>query len=106
MDKNLLKADILKIIACGSESAPVKSYKIEESLNVKGSKVRDFVREMRREGISIAETKSGYYIAKSFEQIEPTINDLEGRASSMLKTAAALRKTFRKTIQYNLLFNE
>lgn len=94
MKNLLLKANILEIVKKHREDNPVYSLKLEELFNLSGSNVRDIVRELRREGFPIANSKSGYYYAESFEQIKGTVNDLEGRARSLIITANKLRKSF------------
>lgn len=94
MKNPLLKAKILEIIKAHSESGPVYSTEIESMLSINGPALRDTIRELRREGYPIANSHAGYYYADSFEQIKGTVDDLEGRAWSMIKTAVALKKTF------------
>ena len=94
MNKSLLKANILDLIKKHREDNPIYSGKLEEIFEVNGSNVRDIVRELRRDGFPIANSKSGYYYATCFKQIEDTINDLEARSRSLALTANKLKKSF------------
>ena len=62
--------------------------------DIKGEKVRGIIRELRRQGEPICSvnnmTKSGYYYCLT-DAIK-TINNLESRSFSMLKTAKAMRE--------------
>jgi len=102
LKKILLKANILERVKLHRQDSPVYSAELERLFDITGAEVRDSVRELRREGYPIANSSNGYYYADSFEQIRNTVEDLEGRASSMLKTASALRKTFNRNIQIPL----
>lgn len=78
-----------------AKSNPIFSKELEEIFAVKGPTLRGVIRTLRRSGEWIAESEAGYYYADSFEQVEPTILDLEGRADSMYKTASAMRKAIK-----------
>lgn len=94
MKNPLLKANILDIIKGHPESGPVYSEQLECMFQINGPALRDIIRELRRDGHPIANSHAGYYYARSFEQIKDTVDDLEGRARSLLTTANKLRKSF------------
>lgn len=74
---------------------PVYSKEIENCFNITGVQVRDIIRELRREGKPVANSKQGYYWARNEIELQETIEDLESRSFSMLKTIEGLRKAFK-----------
>ena len=52
------------------------------------------MRYARVEGKPIASNSNGYYMAKTRIELEDTIEHLEGRAKSMLKTLKSLKAIF------------
>ena len=97
-----LKLEILASIKLRTKENPVFSHHLETSYGLSGTEIRDIVRELRREGYPIANSKSGYYFANNYEEIEPTINDLESRAFSMLETVKKLKLNFSRPQQSTL----
>jgi len=73
---------------------PIYSAEIEKRFNVNGSVVRDTIRELRREGFPIANSKKGYYLARDKDELADTIEDLKCRSMSMLVTIKALEQAF------------
>ena len=90
MDKNHLIA-ILKL---HSATDPVTSKYIEENFRVTGPELRAIIRELRRSGHPIANSPYGYFYAKTYSEIQPTIQDLEARSLSMLETVKRLKSRF------------
>lgn len=85
-----------------SKEYPVYSAKLESELNISGVQVRDMIRELRRSGVPVANSKQGYFIAESYEDIIETITDLESRCNSMHETVTALKKIFKNDLQEGL----
>lgn len=78
---------------------PIYSQELERSFNLSGEKIRDHIRELRREGVPIVGSPKGYFIAKNREELEELISNLEGRATSMFKTVSMLKKN-RERAEY------
>ncbi|HRE42312.1 MAG TPA: hypothetical protein PLG90_13380 [Ignavibacteria bacterium] len=88
---------ILARIMERKEHNPVYSAELEKEFKISGSEIRKIIRAFRRDGIPVANSKTGYYYARNFKEIEPTIVDLEKRTLSMLSTISALKKNFEKS---------
>ena len=93
------ETDLLKVIKTHTKKNPIVSQELNSMFNFKGSMLRDAVRELRRQGEPIcitvengrgSKTKNGYYYC--LKDAEQTINNLESRSFSMLKTAKAMRE--------------
>lgn len=76
---------------------PIISKHIEEEFGISGDKVREVVRLLRRQGVPIAAAggiEEGYFIAETYDQIEPTILDLKAREESLRFTRLQMMKKF------------
>lgn len=91
---NLDKNHLLAVIRCHRKHNPVYSSDLELQFNATGPQIRDAIRCLRRDGHPIANSPKGYFYAERFEDIEPTLNDLTGRALSMLETASKIKEFF------------
>ncbi len=102
-----LKEGLLAVLKLYTARNPVLSSVLEERFKAAGTQVRDAIRQLRREGHPIANCDNGYYYARSFSEIEPTLNDLSSRAVSMLNTVRLMKENFfpAKKEQSNL-FNQ
>jgi hypothetical protein len=89
-----LKRDILCTISLYQKENPVLSSTLESQYQASGPQVRDAIRELRREGHPLANSDNGYYYARLFSEIEPTLSDLESRALSMLSTVKLTKERF------------
>ena len=89
-----IEKEILEVIKRHTKESPILSDRLENEFDIKGEKVRGIIRELRRQGEPICSvnnmTKSGYYYCLT-DAIK-TINNLESRSFSMLKTAKAMRE--------------
>lgn len=83
-------------------SNPIISKDLECYLGVSGAAVRDIVRTLRRNGVPVGSSGSGYFYARSLEEYEPTITDLEHRAISLLNTVSAMRSAYDAPTQTSL----
>ena len=93
IDTFLLQTCIIAHIRLYKKENPIHSIEIEKQFDVSGSFVRDAVRHAWRQGIPICNDK-GYYLAESFEDFRPTLEDLESRALSLMNTISLFRQHF------------
>jgi len=75
---------------------PITSKQLESNLYIEGPQIRDWVREMRREGVPIGSDRKGYYICKTPSELIHTLADLKSRSLSMLETISALQNTLKE----------
>jgi len=74
----------------GSENA-ISSRQLSIDLDITERKVRGLVTECRLEGFAICgHPKSGYFMARSQEELEETLNFLRHRALTSLNLASVL----------------
>lgn len=83
---------------------PIYSAELEAHFEITGSEVRDIIRSLRRDGHPIANSSKGYFYARTYTEIEPTILDLKSRSLSMLETIKKLELNFqtKKQIQQTI----
>ena len=101
-----MKKAILEIISERTKDSPILSPEIEQLFEIKGGKVRDIIRELRREGIPIANSHKGYYMASDYSDLDLTIKDLHSRAMSMLVTIKKLRGCFNRSTQFEINYED
>lgn len=75
--------------------SPVKSAVIEKGLGIHGTDVRAIVQHLRLQGVPVGSNGKGYYMARSKDEIETTVNHLRQRARVEYRTALALEESFR-----------
>jgi biotin operon repressor len=86
------KEAIYNLIKDRTNRNPVPSRDIEYELEMTGSEVREYIRELRRDGVLIGsisrrtENEGGYYIIDSEGDFNQTIQHLENRITSMRNT--------------------
>lgn len=97
-----MKDQIESIIKHRTKDNPIYSAEIERRLEIAGTQVRDLIRELRREGKPIANSHKGYFWAATYEEIEPTLTDLNSRAISLHETISGLKKIFIEQSQLKL----
>ena len=85
---------LLAKIRLHSKEYPIYSSVLENYFETTGPQIRDAIRQLRRAGYPIANSPKGYFYAKSYAEIEPTLNDLENRALSQLETISKLKSHF------------
>lgn len=88
------KTQILAKVKLYTKENPIYSAVLEKEFNISGAELRKIIREFRREGKPIANSKDGYFFAQSYEEFKPTIKDLEDRAMSMLNTIKKFKIQF------------
>ena len=93
-----LKKDILDSLKLyhKGERSPIYSAEFERRFGIPGTKVRDIIRDLRRDGYPIGNCSKGYYYCQSRKELDALIDDLKGRALSMLKTVSMLEKNREK----------
>jgi hypothetical protein len=86
------KHDLMAVMVnhCGKERS-IKSSDLADRVGVSERKLRDFITECRRDQLAICGTPStGYFVAKTQEEIAETIDFLRHRALTSLKLASTL----------------
>lgn len=90
--------NILATIRLRSASNPIYSKELEEAYKVPGQLIREVVRKARRDGIPIANKtangRDGYFLASTYSEFEPTLNDIRGRYNSLKETYEAILKIY------------
>jgi hypothetical protein len=91
-------------------NSPVNSKEIETHFGLSGSEIRDVIRHLRRKGYPIANTKISeglttkiYFWASSWDEMKPTIYELENRRNDLSETISSLRKKFNQYDEPTLL---
>ena len=74
----------------GKDNAIV-SRALEERLGCKGTMIREMVNELRSTGVPICSDRSGYYIAKSREELDRTIVQLKSRVKKIQSAIDGLK---------------
>lgn len=77
---------ILKLIKQHDKHNPITSKKIEDTLHIPGSDVRDRIRHLRRTGHAIISGDMGYYYTDDPHDVQNCIQNLKSRSMSMLTT--------------------
>ncbi|MCK4521638.1 MAG: hypothetical protein KAU20_03615 [Nanoarchaeota archaeon] len=75
-----------------SEDEPVTSREIEARMNISGSQIRRLIQHGRRNGVQIASSDQGYYIAGNYEQLLGTLQHLKERRNSLHFTIVKMRE--------------
>ena len=97
-------SEVLDLIITRTKDNPILSSEIEQVLEMTGGEVRQIIRELRRNRTPIANSSKGYYLARTFEEIDATINNLHSRAMSQLVTIKELRNCFNKQTQIEIKY--
>jgi len=103
IDRPRLKQAVARILAhhAGPDNAirMVDLYRIATgAVVIPGRKydqtriIRSLVDQLRAEGLPVCYHAGGYYLARNWEEIEPTLRKLEARALASFRTAANLRR--------------
>ena len=69
---------------------PILSKVLEKNYGLNGTEIRAIIHELRMEGCPIASGGTGYYWAKSYDEIEPTIEHITQRIASLSMIKKAL----------------
>ena len=73
--------------------SPVKSWRLERRLDIKGIEVRALVHQSRMDGEPIGSGYHGYFYCNTPEDLDSTIEHIQGRFNSLNRILIALRKT-------------
>ena len=99
----MIKSDcILSSIKLHGKDNRIFSYQLESQYNLCGAEIRSIIKELRRSGEPIANSKDGYYYARDINELKETLEDLRGRATSMLNTASLMEKRFNNNKELSL----
>lgn len=71
---------------------PVTSKEIERFLNISGEDVRFIVNSLRKKGYPIGSSREGYFICRTAEELEGTIEHLKGRVRGIKRAINGLYK--------------
>ena len=96
MEKERL-AEYLERYHLGADSAAT-SRELELTFGIKGIEVRHLVNQLRRDGVPIASSGSGYYYAVTEQEVRATIAHLTRRIGGI---AAAIHGLNRSMDQFN-----
>ena len=90
-----MKNELLKILEKehrGKDRAIV-SRKLEERLGCRGTLLRETVNELRCSGIPIcSDNKNGYYLARTYEELAETVEQLKSRVKKIQSGIDGLKK--------------
>lgn len=88
----------LSLIPEGAESR-ITSCEICSLTGIKGSEVRRIVNRLRERGEPIASDGEGYFIAKTYEELEHTLRQLDSRINAIKRARDGLNDA-----AHNLIF--
>ena len=74
----------------------IKQVVLAEKMGCKPAHVRKLMRELRRVGFAVCSDNKGCWQTRKPHEIIKTINNLRGRAQSLIKTASAMEKRMRR----------
>jgi predicted transcriptional regulator len=101
-----VKDRILWTIKVHTKDSPIGSKQLEVECDLSGSQLRDYIRELRREGqligsISMKEEKrGGYYYIHSWAEFDQTIKHLQNRVDSLLNTISKMKRKAKEVLDY------
>ena len=78
----------------GSFEEPIQAGRLEDVMFLRGEAVRNYVMDMRRNGLAVASDHRGYWIAQNKVELASTIEQMKSRVESLVTTLEALDKTF------------
>lgn len=79
--------------------APVKSYRIQQTLHVSDIVVRQAIGKLRDDGHAIASGKSGFFLARNGIELQDTIDNITDRIGAMSRRRQLLLKAQDRLIQ-------
>lgn len=75
------------------ESAAATSRELERTFSVRGKELRNAVNRLRRRGIPIASSSSGYFYAATEQEVRSTIVHMTNRISGIAAAIRGLNKS-------------
>lgn len=104
-----IKDEFIAFLSLHKITNPIYSFQLEKRFNLTGAEVRELINLLRKEGKPIANTiiegdkiKKIYFWANSWDEMKPTIIDLENRAYDMLTTCKQIRTKFNQHLEPTL----
>lgn len=98
-----MKDQLLVLLRLANINKPIYSNELEIKLETSGVEIRELIRELRREGHPIAACKQGYFYARDMSELKDTIEDLEGRETSLRITRKAMENCFSQQDQLSFI---
>ena len=78
------------------EAGAVTSRELEIAFSVRGKEVRDAVNRLRRKGVPIASSSSGYFYAAAEQEVRATIAHMTHRISGIAAAIRGLNQSLEK----------
>lgn len=78
------------------EAGAVTSRELEAAFSVRGKEVRDAVNRLRRKGVPIASSSSGYFYAATEQEVRHTIAHMTNRISGIAAAIRGLNRSLDK----------
>jgi biotin operon repressor len=98
---------VIQLIKNHTADKPVLGAKLAQVSGLSGQEVRKVVNEARQEHLPIGSCKTGYYWARTQEELLVTIRDLTGRAKQIMRAAEGLRACFKQEeVNFDALMDE
>ena len=94
MEKETI-AEYLKRYHLGEQSA-VTSRELEIAFGVRGKELRDVINTLRRGGVPIASSGSGYFYAATEQEVRATIAHMTHRISGIAAAIRGLTQTLEQ----------
>ena len=88
-------AEHLKRYHCGGRNA-VTSQELETAFDIRGKELRDIVNALRRDGVPIGSSGSGYYYADTESEVRATIAHMTHRISGIAAAIRGLTQTLEE----------
>ena len=86
------------------EGSAATSRELERTFSVRGKELRDAVNRLRRRGIPIASSSSGYFYAAAEQEVRATIAHMTHRISGIAAAIRGLNRSLEKfdTAQFRI----
>lgn len=78
------------------ENGAATSQKLERTFSMRGKTVRDTVNRLRRKGVPIASSTSGYFYAATEQEVRATIAHMTHRISGIAAAIRGLNQSLEK----------
>ena len=71
--------------ACNGRQHTVRGAELEKALNLNGTDLRKLVNRLRRDGVPVGSSRSGYFYARTAGEVYGTIRQLRGLEAALEK---------------------
>ena len=78
------------------EGSAATSRELETAFSVRGKELRDAVNRLRRRGVPIASSSSGYFYAAAEQEVRTTIAHMTNRISGIAAAIRGLNKSLEQ----------